>query len=385
MNKALFFVFSNKTHFETALPILEYFQDKYDYVAIFNLSNPNYSKGLREYLEKYRELFQDILVLNTLSSKIERIKQLLQVKKFVQNCIKTCDIQSSIQFIEGSDIDWLVIGVLKENNIRTVVLQWGITWEPSYYDGLHGKNTVIKKIKSKIHKVIKIVLGLNYPSMKYLGDGQSDYLLTMGDFWTNQFLKYHNKKDKFISVGNPRFLDLVTLKEHSNKKDILFITGAGTSLYGYGSEKHLEDIKNVYSAYVEANIPNILIHKIHPRDKFAIEIEQLAKKYKNIKVEISISTTELLKNTMVTIVIRSTVGLEALISGSKLVIYNNGNQSIGFNYANYGLATEVSNNNELKNLLINIESIKQPSCDEIEYYIKTKDIMKDLEYVITKN
>lgn len=385
MNKALFFVFSNKTHFETALPILEYFQDKYDYVAIFNLSNPNYSKGLMEYLEKYRELFQDILVLNTLSSKIERIKQLLQVKKFVQNCIKTCDIQSSIQFIEGSDIDWLVIGVLKENNIRTVVLQWGITWEPRYYDGLHGNNTVIKKIKSIIHKIFKIILGLNYPTMKYLGDGQSDYLLTMGDFWTNQFLKYHNKKDKFISVGNPRFLDLTQSREISDKKDILFITGAGTSLYGYDSEKHLEDIKNIYEAYSKANIENKLIHKIHPRDKFVSKIEQLAKKYKNIKVEQLVPTIELLKTSLVTIIIRSTVGLEALIAGSKLVVYNNGSQSIGFNYANYGLAMEVSNNNELKNLLANIESIKQPSCDEIEYYIKTKDIMKDLKYVITKN
>lgn len=33
----------------------------------------------------------------------------------------------------------------------------------------------------------KIPTGMNYPSMKYLGDGQADYLLTMGDFWTNQF------------------------------------------------------------------------------------------------------------------------------------------------------------------------------------------------------
>jgi len=230
MNKTLFFVFSNKTHFETALPILKHFKDKYNYIAIFNLSNLNYSKGLAEYLEKYRAFFPDILVLNTLSSKAHRIKQLIQVKKFVKKSIRNYQTQSSIQFIEGSDIDWLVIGVLKENRIKTIVLQWAITWEPSYYDNLHGKKSIIQVFKSKINIITRSLLGLNYPSMKYLGDGQADYLLTMGEFWTNQFLKYHNKKNKFITIGNPRFLNLVKLREYTDKKDILFITGAGTSL-----------------------------------------------------------------------------------------------------------------------------------------------------------
>ena len=375
-------VFSNKTHFETALPILNALNDQYAHIAIFNLSNLNYSKGLEKYLEEYKSLFHDTLVLGSTKSKFDRGIQLLKVKQFIKTILKRHKIQASLQFIEGGDIDWLVIGILKEHNIKTVVLQWAITWEPMYYDRLRQNKSRISYVRSSIGKFVKTLLGINYPSMNYLGDGQADYLLTMGEFWTNQFLKYHNYPHKFIATGNPRFLDLIDLKKYSDKKDILFITGAGTSLYGYSKNDHLRDIDEVYLAYESSQITNKLIHKIHPRDKYKDEIFNLSKKYKNIIVETEQSTTELLKTVLLTIVIRSTVGLEALVAGSKLIVYNNKKQPIGFNYAKYRLAQESQNVEELSYLLKCLNRIDTPAEDMIEYYLKTRNILEDIRNVI---
>jgi len=346
----LFLVFSNTTQFETALPMLICYGNMYDFIAIFNLSNKEYSQGLERYLQTYQSKFIKIFTIYPSKTRAQKIIQLIKVKSFVKDSLYHFYIKASIQFIEGGDIDWLVIGVFKENNIKTIVMQWAITWEPSYYDNLKQSKRI--NIRPIINKIIKIMLGLNYPTMKYLGDGQADYLLTMGEFWTNQFLKYHNYPDKFIATGNPRFLDLIDLKGYPNKQNILFITGAGTSLYGYSKNNHLKDIEEVYLAYQKSGISN----------------------------ETQKATTELLKTTLITIIIRSTVGLEALISGSKLIVYNNNKQLIGFNYAKHNLAKEAKNIKELTYLLKNHESIDRPKENKIEYYIKTSclKIMKVL-------
>ncbi|GAB6045592.1 hypothetical protein JCM11957_11900 [Caminibacter profundus] len=215
MQKILF-VFSNKTHFETALPILNFLKDKYKFLGIFNFIDTKYSKGLEKYLEKYENLFEEIFLIKDNNFFTKHITNYLKIKKILLKWLKEKNIISSIQFIEGGYIDWLVIGVLKENNIKTIVLQWAITWEPSYYDKLRNKN--ITFIKQVIKKVIRKFLMIDYPTMKYLGDGNADYLLTMGEFWTKQFLKYHNYPYKFIATGNPRFLKLTTLKSFGKKK-----------------------------------------------------------------------------------------------------------------------------------------------------------------------
>jgi len=352
----------------------------YDFIAIFNLSNKEYSQGLERYLQTYQSKFIKIFTIYPSKTSAQKIIQLIKVKSFVKDSLYHFYIKASIQFIEGGDIDWLVIGVFKENNIKTIVMQWAITWEPSYYDNLKQSKRI--NIRPIINKIIKIMLGLNYPTMKYLGDGQADYLLTMGEFWTNQFLKYHNYPDKFIATGNPRFLDLIDLKGYPNKQNILFITGAGTSLYGYSKNNHLKDIEEVYLAYQKSGISNRLVHKVHPRDICKEEIINLSKNYKNIIVETQKATTELLKTTLITIIIRSTVGLEALISGSKLIVYNNNKQLIGFNYAKHNLAKEAKNIKELTYLLKNHESIDRPKENKIEYYIKTRNILENIENVI---
>lgn len=380
----IIFVFSNKTHFQTAIPLLERLKDTYEFIAIFNLSNKQYSSGLEEYFLTYQHYFKENLCLENGVTKINHLSNLFKVKKFIKTIMLKYPIKSSIQFIEGADIDWLVIGLLREKDIRTVVLQWAITWEPIYYDEMK-KNKFKAMLKRNLYKIFKVLLGLNYRTMQYLGDGNAKYLVTMGDFWTEQFSRHHAYPNKFISVGNPRFLDLIKLRDIKNKDKILFITGAGTSLYGYAKNKHLEDIKEIYEAYAKANCKNSLIHKLHPRDKYVEEIILLSKQYSNIKIETKKSTSELLAHTLLTIIIRSTVGLEALIAGSKLVVYNNESQVIGFNYAKYNLAREVYNTNELRGLLQSIETLNIVDKKVVEFYIKTKNIVEDIVDVITKN
>jgi hypothetical protein len=375
--KTILFVFSNKTHFETALPILYYLKDKYKFLAIFNFIDKEYSKGLENYFKKYRNLFEETFSITDDNFFTKNISNYLKVKKVLSNWIKNNNIITSFQFIEGGYIDWLVIGILKENNIKTIVLQWAITWEPRYYDMLRSKNIIF--IKQVIKKMIKKLLKIDYPTMKYLGNGNADYLLTMGEFWTQQFLKYHNYPDKFITTGNPRFLKLTALKEFE-KKHILFVTGAGSKLYNYDKKKHLKDIEDVYLAFERSNINKKLIHKIHPRDVYINDILKLSKNFPNVEVKTNGLMEDILKNIYLTIVIRSTVGFEALVAGSKLLVYNNSNQSIGFNYAKYNLAKEAKNIEELSTMLINSDQIDIP--ENIEYFIKTKNVLIDIKNVI---
>lgn len=370
--KKILFVFSNKTHFETALPLINFLKEEYEFLAIFNFVDVKYSKGLDEYLNKYENLFKEVFVIDKNDIFSKHIVNYLKLKRILRDWIKKYDIISSLQFIEGGYIDWLVIGVLKEHKIKTVVLQWAITGVPEFY------KTYQNSFKIVIKKFLKKVLNINYPTMKYLGDGNADYLLTMGEFWTKQFLKHHNYPHKFITTGNPRFLELTTLKNYKKDK-VLFVTGAATSLYSYAKEKHLQDIEEVYIAYKKSGIKNIFIHKTHPRDIYVEDIKKLADKY-NILLETQKTTSEILKDVYLTIVIRSTVGFEALISGSKLVVYNNGNQTFGFNFADHNLAKETKNIDELSIFLKNLHTLNYP--ENIEYFIKTENILEDIKNVI---
>ncbi|GAB6045591.1 hypothetical protein JCM11957_11890 [Caminibacter profundus] len=164
------------------------------------------------------------------------------------------------------------------------------------------------------------------------------------------------------------------------KKNILFVTGAGSLLYGYNKEKHLKDIEEVYLAFEKSNINRKLIHKIHPRDQYTNDILNMSKKFKNIEVKTNELMEDLLKDIYLTIVIRSTVGLEALVAGSRLLVYNNSNQIIGFNYAKYNLAKEAKNIEELSDLLANSDKMDLPK--NIEYFVKTEKVLEDIKYVI---
>jgi len=383
MKSYVLFVFSNKTHFETALPLLKYWQNRYHFIGIFNFSNEHYAQGLKAYMDEHESFFKDMLVLLPADSKWALLQNLLRVKAYMREKIQTRHILSSIQFIEGADIDWLVIGLLKEARIRTVVLQWAITWEPVYYDRMK-KNKKISVLKRGLQCLVKSLFGLRYPTMRYLGDGAADYLLTMGAYWTEQFMKHHDRPGKFITTGNPRFMGLVTLREISNKNQILFVTGAGTSLYGYDKAKHLEDIKEVYRAYQISGSQYILIHKVHPRDKYADEIKKLATKYNNIVVETQKSIEMLLTHTILTVTIRSTVGLEALTAGSKLVVYNNANQIIGFNYAEHGLAKEVDTIETLSGVFEDVTQCRSVDQNRLERYVKSQYIIEDICDVVTQ-
>jgi len=382
----LLFVFSNKTQFETAIPLFTLLKAQYRFAAIFNVSNANYAKGLDAYERQYAQMFAYRLSLGASKGLRGKIGRLFRVKGFVKGLLAKNTVHASVQFTEGADIDWLVIGLLKEARVKSVVIQWAVTWEPSYYDALHRMQGSVRfaAFKRKIVSLAKVLIGMPYPTMRYYGDGASDYILTMGEFWTEQFLRHHPYKGKFVTTGNPRFVSLSSLRRFPDKRHILFVTGAATVLYGYTKRKHLQDIEEVYAGYRKSGARGKLIHKVHPRDKYREEIVRLAESFDGVEVETEASVESLLPEIFVTIIIRSTVGLEALAAGSRLIVYNNARQMIGFNYASYGLAHEVQNAESLASALEYSDMIVRPSFEKVSLFIKTERVLEDVCDVIAR-
>lgn len=379
--KSILCVFSNKTHLETALPVLVELKDEYQFIGVFNFISTEYSVGLNQLLKQHNELFIEHYSIEEITSYYERYIVLLRLKKFIITCHKKMSFSHSLQFSEGGDVDWLVIGVLKSLNVKTVVMQWAITWEPKFYD---RRQDYPMKVKFAVNKAIKKLLNIDYLMMSYLGDGGADYLLTMGEHWTKQFQKFHDKPKKFITTGNPRFQDLA--EERSQDKTIvLLITGAATMLRGYDKSFHIQDIKDIYEAYNDSMCDLTLIHRVHPRDNTIDSIKKLAAEFENVELSLQGVTQDWLPKAKIVILIRSTVGLEALLAGANLIVFNNGRQEIGFNYADNNLAVETKTKEQLATVLSNYKELKKVADSEINHFVKTDNVMKIIKSVFKQN
>ena len=362
-----FFCFSNATQFDTVVPLIEELIARNERVVAFvNSLAEAYAAGLGEKIATRKELFAEILPIDLPNNAVVRFLAYLKIKRILKKKIDLYRPKAIITFTEGGSVEWLFLGVAREKGIKAITIQWAIVWEPYIYDAMHKRKPRLAEKAIGRKRFILSLFGLNYPRMKYYGDGNAERILTMGDFWTQQFKKVHPQlKEKFVTFGVPRF---AKYRPQSEKEGYaLFTSGAGAFLYDYKKEDHLSEIRDIYEAARKAGMR--LLHKPHPRDPVKNDIDALAAQYQNVSVTFE-NLDRLLPSANCLLTIRSTTGFEALLCGTPVIVYETGKQSIGFDYAAHGLASKAKSVVELVNLLVNEPFM--PSQDQVASYVQTR-------------
>ena len=377
------FCVANITQYETALPLIDFIQTNYqaEVSIIVNNMQPSYTGNLPVIVQNDARRYQQVQIIN--KAQLNKLLFFLSLKQQLQKLvIYKGEKTLYFGFTEGGTIEWFLIGVLKKMGVKTTVIQWAITWKPDIYKRLKGHDkesfkAVIKQLKKIIHCAFAAALNLPYQKMRFSGDGPADHILTMGEFWSRQFKSTHpKKKHKFSTFGNPRFAHYKPINQKDNY--ILLTTGAGVSLYKDDAKARLKDFENIYEAAQEAGIK--LIHKPHPRDPSYSDIASLARKYSNITVSMN-DVVSLIGKAKALITVRSTTGLEALLLHTPVIIFDKGDQILGFDFAESGLATKVRNEIELTTLLKK-GNFYLPNVNQIEHFISIDNLEgKFTEYI----
>lgn len=343
----LIFFVTNISQLDTAIEIASLKEFSIELIVV---NQVGLSKGLEKKAKDFKKEFTSISFFK-LSDRFKKVQLLKLVLYFWYRAIKSKSLISKKNFIvtlftEGGRYEWIIASICKSFSIKSVCMQWALTWNPKDYQEINPGRYDMEDRVGIMQKILGKILCYRPVRMNYLGDGACDKVFTLGRYWKEQLeLNHPSRKKKFVATGNPRFKYSTSKKENI----ITFATGAGTAMYGNSIESHLENIKNVYQGTFEfCNEKRwILVHKLHPRDKATERIQSLSQNYPHVKVMTTGDTAKLLKKSKLTLVFRSTVGLEALLSNNKLIVIDYSSIYIGFDYSKFGLAEKVHTNIEL--------------------------------------
>jgi len=379
-SKIVCFLVSNSTHLDIVDKLIPAFKSKgVDVHVIGDLSRKRYSGNLEEKLRilKQRTALEaiNVSIVGCRLSFFRFWDELKLDRKFHKIFSQ---VHALITFTEGGVSEWIALGVAGKLGIPKNCIQWAITWEPFVYNELHKRDLSKPRARDLVISLIRSILGLSYKRMIYFGDGGADKIFVLGEYWRQQFIKHHNNSQKFVVTGSPSFE--VNGCDIKKEKTVVLALGAGTSLYSDDTCKHLNKIELIYSVFSELNsyTDYKLLHKIHPRDYNTEKISELAKKYPRVEVvDNSKDIKPVLDLSEILITVRSTAGLEGLVRKVKVIVFDDDNETIGFDYSKHCLALKASDKSSLE---IALKASKKSIFDKgnVKYFIESSNCSKKI-------
>lgn len=148
------------------------------------------------------------------------------------------------------------------------------------------------------------------------------YIAAYGDSMKEILIKYGAKPESIVVTGNPKFDAICQRRNNASKKEVLLLTDYMVEFGLWSSRKRRDFVLDVYRA-VESLPEYKLVIKIHPvmenlRSYRAI-IDGLPNPPRLYQKE---NVADLIADCAVAITVLSSTGLEAMVAGKPLVVYN---------------------------------------------------------------
>lgn len=381
MKKIMFFP-QNETHVDNMLPIAKLLTEKYDVEVYFLDAQKIYKQNIYS-----KDFAFNIIEINISSYKafpllnfIEKIKIINLFKKE----FRKINIDEFQGFIIGNDGALQRALMAYSVELQTFLVLDGIIsdYSFSFFDVLKFSKHKISDNKDYLRRKIKFMLNIvfhklpfNYYLPSDVGNSQVDRIYVISEYVKNILTKQKVNRKKIIVSGMPRYEFLQKLKYKSNNKNqsivnLLLITQG----YSWHNEfendtyQHLE-IKKLINTVNELNKTekkfNLRI-RLHPRDN----IENYQYINDNMIEKSNINIYDSLQNSDVILGFNSTVLLEAMHIGKKVIVLMTSGQYWRFkrSFINDNRFVKVFSQIELKTSLEKMKVVNSSMNNHIEYY-----------------